>query len=145
MYDDQDCHICGSIGALIDDLPKLTHAHVRPYVIAVLLHRGGVRFSELIDSISPHCSIDDLRICDDYGNGEFEKTRVELLVEEVLGDMVSQGLLRYNDKRDTWVLSPGYRKKNVPKVISWASTLGAQLPHHLILEIAEHLNNENQD
>lgn len=137
FYVDDDCNICGAIGPLIDDLPPLTHAHVRPYVIAVLLHRGAVGFQEVVGSISPHCSINELKICDDHGDTEFEKTRLELLVEEVLGEMVAEGILRYNHDKDIWVLSPGERKQNVPKIISWVATLGGQLPHHLALEIAQ--------
>ena len=137
FYVDDDCHICGAIGPLIDDLPSLTHAHVKPYVIAVLLHRGAVSFMEIVGSITPHCSINELRICDEYGDAGFEKTRLELLVEEVLGEMVAEGILRYNEDKDIWVLSPGERKQNVPKIISWVATLGGQLPHHLALEIAQ--------
>lgn len=137
FYVDDDCHICGAIGPLIDDLPLLTHAHIRPYVIAVLLHRGAVGFMEIVGSITPHCSVDELRICDEYSDIGFEKTRLELLVEEVLGEMVAEGILRYNEDKDIWVLSPGERKQNVPKIISWVATLGGQLPHHLTLEIAQ--------
>lgn len=128
------------MGSLIDDLPLLTHAHVRPYIIAILLHRGAVQFSEVVNSIAPHCPIVDLRISDDYGDSEFEKTRLELLVEEVLGEMVSEGILRYNNEMDIWVLSLGDRMQNVPKVISWASTLGGQFPHHLTLDLADRIN-----
>lgn len=131
-----DCHFCGSIGTLIDELPLLTHAHVRPYIIAIVLHRNAVRFSEVISSISPHSSIADLRISDDYDEIGFEKTRLELLVEEVLGEMVAEGILRYNETKDIWVLSPGDKKQHIPKIISWVCTLGAQLPHHLALELA---------
>jgi len=132
-YDLEDCYYCGSLGALIDDLPMITHANVRPYVIAVLLHRGAVSFSEIVSSISPHCPIDDLRITDD---AEFEKSRLEIIVEEVLGEMVQEKILRYNENRDFWVLSPGSYHQNVPKVISWASSLGAQIPHHFTLEMS---------
>ena len=125
------------MGALIDDLPMITHANVRPYVIAVLLHRGAVAFSEIVGSISPHCHLDDLRISED---SEFEKSRLEEIVEEVLGEMVQERLLRYNEERDFWVLSPGVSHQNVSKVISWAATLGAQIPHHFSLEMSEGFN-----
>lgn len=134
---EDDCHLCGSIGALIDELPLLTHAHVRPYVIAILLHRGAVQSGEIVSSISPHCPVIDLRITDDYGDLDYNKTRLELLVDEVLGEMVAEGILRYNDDKDIWVLSPGDRKQHIPKIISWVATLGAQLPHHLALELAD--------
>jgi len=120
------------MGALIDDLPRVTHANVKPYIIAVLLHRGAVSFSEVVSSISPHCPLDDLRIEDDY-----EKSTLELIVEEVLGEMVAGRILRYNEDKDLWVIDPGSNNQNVPTVISWASTTGAQIPHHFTLEMGK--------
>ena len=130
--DVEGCHTCGAMGALIDDLPRVTHANVKPYIIAVLLHRGAVSFSEVVSSISPHCPLDDLRIEDDY-----EKSTLELIVEEVLGEMVAGRILRYNEDKDLWVIDPGSNNQNVPTVISWASTTGAQIPHHFTLEMGK--------
>ena len=130
--DGEGCHTCGAMGALIDDLPRVTHANVKPYIIAVLLHRGAVSFSEVVSSISPHCPLDDLRIEDDY-----EKSTLELIVEEVLGEMVAGRILRYNEDKDLWVIDPGSNNQNVPTVISWAATTGAQIPHHFTLEMGK--------
>ena len=130
--DGEGCHTCGAMGALIDDLPRVTHANVKPYIIAVLLHRGAVSFSEVVSSISPHCPLDDLRIEDDY-----EKSTLELIVEEVLGEMVAGRILRYNEDKDLWVIDPGSNNQNVPTVISCAATTGAQIPHHFTLEIGK--------
>lgn len=129
-----DCetyHVCGAIGTLLDDLPHITHANVKPYIIAVLLHRGAVTFNEIVSSISLHCPLDDLRMSD-----ESDKSNLELIVEEVLGEMVSCKVLRYNEDKDFWVISPGTNNQNVPTVISWASNLGAQIPHHFTLEMS---------
>lgn len=129
-----ECHTCGAIGALIDDLPRITHANVKPYVIAVLLHRGAVGFSEIVSSISPHCPLDDLRLGD---GDEYEKSPLELIVEEVLGEMVASKILRYNEDKDLWVITPGCNNQNVPTVISWAASTGAQIPHHFTLEMGK--------
>lgn len=129
----ESCHFCGAIGALIDDLPRITHANVRPYIVAVLLHRGAVSFSEIVGSITPHCPIDDLRIDDD----EFNKTSLERIVEEVLGEMVIEKILRYNEDKDIWVITPGDANQNVPRVINWAAATGAQIPPHFTLEMSK--------
>lgn len=130
--DGEGCHTCGAMGAFIDDLPRVTHANVKPYIIAVLLHRGAVSFSEIVSSITPHCPLDDLRIEDDS-----EKSTLELIVEEVLGEMVAGRILRYNEEKDLWVIDPGCNNQNVPTVISWAATTGAQIPHHFTLEMGK--------
>lgn len=128
-----DCHVCGSMGALMDERPRITHSHVRPYIIAILLHRGAVSLSEIVSSVSPHCVVDDLRI----GESEFEKTPLEEIIEEVLGEMVCEKLLRYNEYKDIWVIALGENNRNVPTIISWASTLGAQIPHHFIIDMGQ--------
>lgn len=131
--------VCGAVGPLIEDLPLVTHASVRPYIIAILLHRGAVKFCEIISSVSPHCSTMDLRVgaWDEIENCEIEdKTRLELIVEEVLGEMVSAGLLRYNEEQDFWVLSVGENSRNLPTIINWVSATGGQLPHHVLLDMS---------
>lgn len=122
-------------GTLIDEIPLLTTAHVRPYVIATLLHRGAVRYEEIIASISPHCDGSELKTgaWDPVEEDWCEGTRLEKLVNEVLGEMVSDGTLRYNDNTDLWVLT----SKNLSKVISWAAALGARLPGHLLSELGK--------
>ena len=137
---DETFPYCGAVGALIDDTPLLTHATVQPYIIAILLHRGAVRFPEILAALTPQCSDVDLRVgvWDSGGNYEIEdRTRAELLVEEVLGEMVGAGILRYNEGKDLWVLSVGDNRQNLPKIINWVSATGAQMPHHILLEMSQ--------
>lgn len=126
--------IPGSIGAFIDDIPLLTTAQVRPYVVATLLHRGAVRHHEIIASLTPHCRIDDLKVgAWDPLEGDYcEGTRLERLVDEVLGEFVSEGLVRYNQDQDLWVLTPN----DLPRIISWVAALGAKMPAHLLSEMS---------
>jgi hypothetical protein len=120
-------------GALIDELPLLTTATIRPYVIATLLHRGAVRYDEIIASVSPHCSTADLKVggWDPVEEDWCEGTRLEKLIDEVLGEMIYDGTLRYNEESGLWVLTPN----NLSAVISWAAALGARIPFHLMSEL----------
>lgn len=132
--------IPGAVGPFIDELPLVTHANIQPYIIAILLHRGAVAFSDIITAIQPHCPQIDTKIgaWDSIENCEIEdKTRLELLVEEVLGEMVSSGLLRYNEEQDLWVLVLGERLNNLTKIINWVSATGGQMPQHLLLDMTE--------
>lgn len=126
----------GAVGPLIDDVPLVTHAHIKPYIIAILLHRGAVAFNEVLAAVVPHCAQIDLKV---GAYGEFpdcdpEMTRVEMIIEEVLGEMVSAQLVRYNENLDIWVLSIGQNNQNLTTIVNWVSALGGQLPHHLLLE-----------
>jgi len=136
---DDKYYISGSVGPFIDDLPLLTHARIKPYIIAALLHRGAVRFGEIASALVPHCTEIDLKVgmWDGVENYEIgDRSRLEYLIEEVLGEMVSQQILRYNEERDLWVLSLGDNRQNLPKIINWVAALGGQLPQHLLLEMS---------
>lgn len=120
----------GTVGPLLDDVPLLTHAMVRPYVVSAVLHRGAVRAEELYAALTPHCAITDLQtgawsaLEGDY----VEDTRLELIVGEVLGEFVESGRLRYNEEQSLWVAGED-------ALIYWvtkASELDAQLPRHLL-------------
>lgn len=126
-----------SVGPFIDENPLLTHAHVKPYIIAILLHRGGVSFGEVVSALIPHCAQIDIKT-GAYGeliDCDPDKSRLEILIEETLGEMVATQLLRYNDEKDLWVLSLGENQRNLTTVLSWVSTLGGQLPHHLLVDV----------
>jgi hypothetical protein len=124
----------GCVGALVDDLPLLTTAQVRPYVIATLLHRGAAKDSEIMASLIPHCSGDDLRVggWDPFDEEYCEGTRLEKMVGEVLGEFVSEKLVRYNEELDLWVLTTN----DIPRVISWVASLGGKMPNHLLMEMS---------
>jgi hypothetical protein len=124
----------GAVGAFIDEVPLLTPAHVRPYVVASLLHRGAVKHYEVIAAITPHCRMDDLKVgAWDPLEGDYcEGTRLEKLVDEVLGEFVAEGILRYNEDQELWVLTT----TNLPTIISWVAALGARMPQHLLSEMS---------
>ena len=131
--------LSGAVGPFIDDRPLLTHASIKPYIIAILLHRGAVSFGEVLAALTPHCADIDLKVglWDDRENFQIDCSRLEVLVEEVLGEMVGTGILRYNEEQDIWVLSVGENRKNLPKIINWVAATGAQLPHHVLLEMSQ--------
>ncbi len=124
----------GAVGAFIDEVPMLTSAHVKPYVVASLLHRGAVKHYEVIAAITPHCRMDDLKVgAWDPLEGDYcEGTRLEKLVDEVLGEFVAEGILRYNEDQELWVLAT----TNLPTIISWVAALGARMPQHLLSEMS---------
>lgn len=125
----------GCVGALVDDVPLLTIAHVKPYVIATLLHRGAVRLNEIISCLVPHCSHDDLIVggWDPIDEEYCEGTRLEKMINEVLGEFIAEGLVRYNDEYGLWVLT----SRDLSRIISWVSALGAKMPQHLLMEMSK--------
>jgi hypothetical protein len=129
----------GTVGLLFDDTPLLTHAHVRAFVWPILLYRGAVRPAEVVASLTSVCSVEDLKtgawdpFLGDYG----DRSRAELLVDEVLGEMVGEGLCRYNEDQDIWVLTLGANRQNVPHVINVVTALDAMMPQHLLADLAK--------
>ena len=122
-------------GLLVDELPLLSAANIKPYIIAILLHRGAVRQSDIIASLIPHCSSDDIRVggWDYFENDEYcDSTRLEKLIDEVLAEYVCDGLLRYNEEKDLWVLTDD----DLATVISWVAATKARFPQHLSLELS---------
>lgn len=135
----------GSTGAIIDETPKLTTASVRPFVWAVLLYRGAVHSWEVVNAISAVCNQEDLKV----GNFEDsdldeEKSWCEICTETVLAEMLIEGLLRYNESEDLWVLRVGENKENVPAVIAAVSTLNAEMPKHFLLDMSVSTNGKIQ-
>jgi hypothetical protein len=129
----------GTVGLLFDDTPLLTHSHVRAFVWPILLYRGAVRPSEVVANLTSVCSVEDLKtgawdpFLGDYG----DRSRAELLVDEVLGEMVGEGLCRYNEDQDIWVLTLGANRQNVPHVINVVTALHAMMPQHLLADLAK--------
>lgn len=133
-----DSYVPGAVGPFIDELPLITHAMVKPYVIANLLHVGEVRFQAVMAAITPHCPQIDMKVggWDAIENCEVEdKTRAELILEEVLGEMVAAGIIQYNEEEDKWILDPGSKQQNIPTIINWAAATGGQIPGNVLLEL----------
>lgn len=124
----EECPSC--VGHLIDDIPRLTQANVRPFVWSVLLYRSAVKPCEIAHAIQPLCSIEEIKE-DTFS----EKTLLELFVDEVLGEMTGEGLLVYNQANDAWTLTLGPNQINLPKIISVCCSLNASMPKHLLLEM----------
>jgi hypothetical protein len=78
--------------------------------------------------------MDDLKVgAWDPLEGDYcEGTRLEKLVDEVLGEFVAEGILRYNEGQELWVLAT----TNLPTIISWVAALGARMPQHLLSEMS---------
>lgn len=123
----------GTLGLLYDETPELTTADVRPFVWAILLYRGAVKSHEVIGAVTPICGHSELYSgwSDDL-EPEDNRTRLEWLVGEVLGDMTASGLLRYSTKGDLWVLNSSDR--HLPEVIKVVAGINGSLPQHYIME-----------
>ncbi len=123
----------GTLGLLYDDTPQLTTADVRPFVWAVLLFRGAVKRHEVVGAITPMCAHSELYSgFSDFLDDVDDRTRLEWLVDEVLGDMVASGLLRYSMKADLWCLNSS--DKHLPEVIKAVAGINGSLPHSYIAE-----------
>ena len=123
----------GTLALLYDETPVMTTADIRPFVWAILLYRGAVRTSEVVGAVTPLCGHSEL-----YSGWsedldlEDSRTRLEWLVQEVLGDMTAEGLLRFSTKGDIWVLNSS--DKFLPTVIKAVAGINGSLPAHYILE-----------
>ena len=126
---------------LIDEIPRLTLANVRAFVWSALLYRTAVRPSEIVSLVSVLCSPEDLKEANwDEVDDDESRSWAEYCAEEVLGDMLAAGLCRYNSEEDLWVLTAGENKRNVPEIIAAVSSLNAEMPKHLLLEMAKENN-----
>ena len=123
----------GVLGLLYDETPELTTADIRPFIWAILLYRGAIKKHEAVGSVTPLCGHSELYSgwSDDL-DPEDNRTRLEWLVDEVLGDWTACGLLRYSTKGDLWVLNSSDR--HLPEVIKVVAGTNGSLPQHYILE-----------
>jgi len=124
----------GTLGLLFDETPRLTTADVKPFVWAILLYRGAVRAHEVVGALTPICAHAELYSgwSEDLDD---DRTRLEFLVDEVLGDMTAQAILRYSSKADLWVLEAGEDKRHLPTIIKAVAGIDGSLPKHLIMEL----------
>ena len=130
----------GTVGLLWDETPELTAAHVRPFVWAILMYRGACRPSEVEAAIAQVCSVEELKT-ELYDDGDEELTRVEYLVGQVMAEFIAEGLCRYNDEKDIWVLTA----KDVTKLINVAAAIDGQLPKHVLQEVANGTNTQRRN
>ena len=123
----------GTLGLLYDETPELTTADIRPFIWAILLYRGAVKKHEAVGAVTPLCGHSELYsgFSDDL-DPEDDRTRLERLVDEVLGDWTACGRLRYSTKGDLWVLNSSDR--HLPEVIKVVAGTNGSLPQHYILE-----------
>ena len=123
----------GTLGLLYDETPQLTTADIRPFVWAILLYRGAVKSHEIIGAVTPICGHSELYAgwSDDLDPTD-NRTRLEWLVGEVLGDMTAQGILRYSMEADLWVLNSN--DKHLHEVIKVVAGVNGSLPSHYIME-----------
>lgn len=123
----------GALGLLYDNTPELTTADVRPFVWAVLLYRGAVKDSEVIHSISSVCAHSELYSgWSEFLDVEDNRTRLQWLVDEVLGEMVSSGILRYSMKADLWVLNAN--DLHLSEIIKAVAGVNGSLPKAYIAD-----------
>ena len=123
----------GTLGLLYDKTPQLTTADVKPFVWAIVLFRKAVRKTEVVGSITPVCAHSELYSgwSEDLDDQD-DRTRLEWLVDEVLGDMTACGLLYYDEQDDLWVLSA--EDRHLPTVIKAVAGIDGSLPQQYILE-----------
>ena len=123
----------GALGLLYDETPKLTTADVRPFVWAIVLFRGAVKDTEVAHAISGLCAHSELYSgWSDYLDDQDNRTRLQWLIDEVLGEMVSSGLLRFSTKADLWVLNANDR--HLPEIIKAVAGINGSLPHSYLAE-----------
>ena len=121
------------VGLLHDNTPELTTADVRPFVWSILLYRGEIQSHQAVAAVSAVCPHADLygqwsEYCDLYD----DRTKVQFLVDEVLGEMVSSGLLLYDVEADSWKLSTEDRQ--LPDIIRAVAGINGSLPQTYIAE-----------
>ena len=123
----------GTLGLLYDKVPELTTADVKPFIWATLLFRKAVRKSEVVGSITPVCAHSELYSgwSDDLDH-EDNRTRLEWLVDEVLGDMTATGIIYYDDEDDLWVLSA--EDRFLPTIVKAVAGIDGSLPRQYVLD-----------
>jgi hypothetical protein len=109
-----------------DEPPLLSLANIRPYCVALLLHKGYLIRHDAVATLTGHCNIDDLRVggVDPFDNIEYDGSRLEKLVDEYIGESVHNGTLEWDPLRNVWALTPGSARR----VAQWAITLNGAIP-----------------
>jgi hypothetical protein len=121
---EQEGGVFGFIGPFIDHRPRITTARVRPFLWGPLLWLCAIRRDELIAMIVPLANQADVRIDPDDA---FERTFVEVAIDQALGELVAEQKLRYRED-GLYVLTLAAKLASIQIVCS----TNAQLPDHLI-------------
>ena len=133
-----DNYVPGAIGPYRDDCSLITLANIRPYVVAILLHRGGVKVQEVVGALVPHCLTSELKSGELTDHQDFDcadETKLERSIKQVLMQMKDSGLLIWQEKNDLWVLTAGEQCRNIPRIINWVTSTNAQLPQRIFSDI----------
>ena len=133
----------GTLGLLYDETPELTTADIRPFIWAIRAlpwssqevrdhwrHNALCGHSELYSGWS-----DDLTQKDD-------RTRLEWLVDEVLGDWTACRSVALQYEGDLWVLNSSDR--HLPEVIKVVAGTNGSLPANYIME-REHATTSTEE
>lgn len=135
MVDESAINACDMVGGCVglvlsDDQPHGTPGRIRPFVWSYLLLRGAVRRCEVAGALTGHVSSDDIRVVAlDFDD---ERSPLEAVIDEVLGEMVASGLLRIGNQDDgLFVLATA----GIQQAVSLVCQLNAQLPDHLLNEV----------
>jgi len=133
-------YIPGAIGPYQDDCPLITLASIRPYVVAILLHRGGVKLQEVVSALVPHCLVSELKSGDmigHQGSDCTDDTNLESSIRQVLTQMEDSGFLIWQEENDLWVLTAGEHCRNIPRIMNWVTSTNAQFPQRIVSDVME--------
>jgi hypothetical protein len=122
-------------GSVLDDPPRLTLAALRPYAVALLLHKGWLSVEELAATLTAHCNIEDLKVggTDPFDGVEYDGTRLERLIEQAIDELVAQGILQHSKATQNWVPTP----RGIGRFTRWAAVLNAVLPAGILMYIQQ--------
>ena len=124
--------IPGSVGEFREDIPLTTVAIVRPYIVAILLHRGRMRLHEVVTAMVPLCPMDDLKAgWDSFEMKEISGTRLEHVVGQAIEGLQDNGIIMYDSRREAYFMNP----EKLTTIISWLTTLDARMPREFAEQV----------
>lgn len=125
-------------GSVLTDPPRLLLANVRPYAIAILLHKGCISDYELEATLVAHCNIDDLKVggIDPFDDEELVGTRLQKLVNQSIDELAGEGIIVWSQASRNWVLTLDHPSK----ILKWAISTNAALPPRMPLYMKDQTN-----
>jgi len=130
----------GAVGPFADSIRPITEANIRPYLVALLLHKHSVSLQDLVAIVQPNCPSSDFKI-GFYDCLQEDMSRLEILCLNVIDEFVRDDLLRYNKSSNDWSLSAGEGNSNLAKIVGWVSLTGGQVCQRTI----QLFTNSNED